>query len=261
MSNNNIVSNMQLGHNKDIKTCNGKIAPVYGQNWSRTKYDVNQTAIDIRQETSKLQYMLDPIYAERCKQCRAEDSGYISKQGISYNSTKPLIDQESELFNMNRVLSRDPNYKYIPECKNCNSNKCKDGLPCGGGFLKDCDKCGPELYNFESCQNKHEYTRLSNPTALLKETGYNRFQPLCLNPQDITRLEHPGEININYRMVVKDNHRPYVPKPLDQTLALPKSSNNLQCYKTDKTCASYTAPLNNMRNMMEGNMFQSKVGI
>ena len=54
----------------------------------------------------------------------------------------------------------------------------------------------------------------------------NRWEWLCLDPQE--RVEIPFDHNINNRILVKDNHRPCIPKPLDQTLAMPRNC-DLKC--------------------------------
>ena len=137
---------------------------------------------------------------------------------------------------MNRKLSRDPNFKFTPHCPNCGSTDCQDGYPCSN--------CTEELFHFPSCGNRREFTRISNPTCTLRETGVNRFQPTYLDHQDPTRWEHPGDIGINYRMVAKDNHVPCIPRPIDQTPALP-TPRALPCKPIIPTCANFTAPLHN----------------
>ena len=229
-----------------------KEIPIFGGNWSRTKYDRGSLELDTRQSTSPLEYSLDPNYAERCNQCRPPGPGWIGKQGVSYDTTAPLVDTESELMNLNRVLTRDPNYKYIPYCPQCGG--CPEGYPCGGGVLKGCETCQPKLFHFPSCDLKFEYTRISNPISTLKETGVNRFQPICLNPQDRSRWEHPGETGINYRMVVKDNHVPCIPYPVDPSPAMPRGG-DIPCELIAPTCSAYTAPLHNYRLNSEGPLF------
>lgn len=220
-----------------------KKTPIYGGNWTRTKYDQGSFTRDTQQATYRINYMLDPNYAEQCKQCRPLD--WIGKQGVSYNNTQPMIDTESDLLNLNRILTRDPNYKYAPNCTNCED--CPEGYPCGAGATNSCKNCQPSLHHFPICDIKHEYTRTSNPSATLKETGVNRFDPICLNPQDRSRWEHPGATGINYRLVVKDNHIPCIPHPIDQTPALPKGG-DLPCELTIPTCSAHIAPMHNYYN-------------
>jgi len=214
--------------------------PTFGQTWTRLKNDQEYMQTDIKQSTAPLGFALDPSYAERCDPCFSSEIGWIGKQGVSYDNKTPIIDTESDLFNLSRPLSKDPQFKYQPKCIT------KDCI----GVIGGCDTCQPNLYHFKECHNKNEYTRLSNPVSTLKETGINRFQPICLNPQDPSRWEHPGEIGINYRMVVKDNHVPCIPHPMDQTCALPKGG-NLPCELIHPTCSAPITPMNNYRKISE----------
>jgi hypothetical protein len=222
-----------------------KKMPIYGGNWSRGKYDRGALEVDTRQATSTLEYRLDPIYAERCNICRAPGPGWIGKQGVSYDTNTPIVDTESELFNLTRVQSNDPNFKYLPYCPNC--GECTEGIPCGSGVVKGCHKCQPKLFHFPACDLKFEYTRISNPTCTLRETGKNRFQPICLNPQDPQRWEHPGEVGINYRMIAKDNHVPCIPYPLDPAPALPRGG-DVPCELITPTCSAHITPMHNYYN-------------
>ena len=91
--------------------------------------------------------------------------------------------------------------------------------------------------NFKDCFFVAEDTRLSNPPSNLRGTGINRFEWLCKNPQN--NIEVPFDYNISNRIVVKDNHRPLIPTPIDQTLSLPKGG-DLPCQKTMAVCSNYT---------------------
>ena len=213
--------------------------PLFNNNWGRSKYDQDYINTDVKQSTAPLEYALDPNYAERCHPCLATEVGWIGKQGVSYDTSRPMVDTESDLFNLTRPLSKDPSHRYKP----CMNDNCI-------GIINGCESCQPRLYNFPDCQIKNESTRISNPGFTLRETGVNRFQPLCLNPQDPSRWEHPGEIGINYRMVVKDNHVPCLPHPIDQSPALPKGG-DLPCELIQPTCNAPIYPLNNYRQQTE----------
>jgi hypothetical protein len=201
------------------------------QNWTRPKNDHDYIEIDNQQSIATLHRTLDPVYTERCEKCLPTEIGFIGKQGISYDSTRPIIDIESELFNLTRPYSKNPKYKYQPKCVNKNCI----------GIINGCDECQSKLHNFPDCKIRHEHTLISNPKSTLKETGINRFQPLCLNPQDPSRWKHPGEIGINYRLVVKDNHVPCIPRIMDQSLFIPKGG-DLPCEKNYQSC---TLPIYN----------------
>jgi hypothetical protein len=66
-----------------------------------------------------------------------------------------------------------------------------------------------------ACMAPTESTRLSNPPCTLKCTGWNRWEWLCYNPQDTAIM--PFDAYINYRIIAKDNHKPCLPVPQDQT--------------------------------------------
>ena len=74
--------------------------------------------------------------------------------------------------------------------------------------------------HFKECvMPTREDTRLSNPPSTLRGTGWNRWEWLCLNPQE--RVLEPFDFNIQTTLVARDNHRPSLPRPVDQTLAFP----------------------------------------
>ncbi len=110
---------------------------------------------------------------------------------------KELIDVDSELMGLTRKASDCPSKQYLPS----------DKPYCRAVPLKECNSLDEEA------------TRISNPPCTLRCRGWNRWEWLCQNPQE--RVEVPFDWNINNRLVVKDNHRPCLPKPIDQTLALP----------------------------------------
>lgn len=111
-----------------------------------------------------------------------------------------IIDVDSELLGLNVKQTNCPSKKYKPSTKPY----------CNLLHTKENDMISPED------------TRLSNPPCTLRGTGWNRWEWLCTDPQD--RAITPFETNINNRIVVKDNHRPCIPKPLDNSLSLPPPS-------------------------------------
>ena len=141
--------------------------------------------------------------------CFSKDPQLIlQRMGASVAKNVPMVDVDSELLNINRKLS------------NCSSNE----------FIPKFDKNGEidntiESVHFKDCNiPTRENTRLSNPPATLRGTGWNRWEWLCENPQ--TRSLIPFDYNINNRLVTKDNHRPLIPRPIDQSVFLPPQNNN-----------------------------------
>jgi hypothetical protein len=108
-----------------------------------------------------------------------------------------LIDVDSELSGLNVKATKCPSKKFIP------SNK-----PfCNFVNMKECSFLSPED------------TKLSNPACTLRGTGWNRWEWLCEDPQ--THVLMPFETGVNNRIVVKDNHRPCIPTPMDVDNSLP----------------------------------------
>ena len=125
----------------------------------------------------------------------------LQKRGVSVSKHYPLIDIDSELIGLNT------------------NNK------------------NHELKHFDDCYIAKEYTRLSNPPCTLRgvENGFNRWEWLCKNPQKNIFREFPH--NVNNRLLVKDNHRPCIPQPIDQTLGLPNINTKLFCEKLTPVCS------------------------
>ena len=189
-----------------------------------------------------------------CEPCYPNDVQVrLQRSGDSLDLSKPMIDIDSELLNITRPKSKCPSRQFVPECEGFTA----DGYPCGQGVVPTCkscvskgcvgmhspDKC-PDQFSgkptsWKDCGMSVEDTRLSNPPCNLRGTGINRWEWLCLNPQD--RVEMPFDYNVSNRIVVKDNHRPCVPTPLDQQNVLPKGG-DLPCEPVVNSCANPTEP-------------------
>jgi hypothetical protein len=114
-----------------------------------------------------------------------------------------LIDVDSELLGLNVKATKCPANKFTPS---------KEPF-CNMVNMKECDFLSPED------------TKISNPPCTLKGTGWNRWEWLCENPQNNVLI--PFETGINNRIVVKDNHRPCIPTPLDVSDSLPCNNDNI----------------------------------
>lgn len=223
--------------------------PKMGGYQQRLKYDLGTFGRDLEQSTAPLERVLDPIFVHPKKMCRAAEVGHLGKVGVSYDTRVPLVDTESELLNLTRPVTKDPNYKYIPQCSSAVSGNdiSQDGT--GTGYPGGCDMVENSAeyhkrFHFPSCSFKREYTRISNPTCTMREIGINRFQPTYLDHQHPTRWENQAEVGINDRMVAKDNHVPCIPVPMDQTAALPVSK-RLPLQETVPVSANPIEPLHN----------------
>jgi hypothetical protein len=123
----------------------------------------------------------------------------MSSTGVSV-CDKDSIDVDSELMGLNVKATKCPSKKYNPNNKFCNLI-----------HMKDCDELSPEE------------TRMSNPPCTLRGTGWNRWEWLCSNPQD--KAITPFQTMINNRMVVKDNHRPQIPTPMNDNMDIMPKDN------------------------------------
>jgi len=165
--------------------------------FSRLNYDQGTYKHNLKQSVGTGDYMLNTPRVE-CQACFAPDpTSRISKYGASLCQDKPLVDVDSELRIITRKASNCPTEKYLPQAKDF----------CITKNLPDCRSI------------PREETRLSNPSCTLRCSGWNRWEWLCQNPQDKALM--PFDFNISNRIVVKDNHRPCIPKPINQAAALP----------------------------------------
>lgn len=222
--------------------------------FNRLKYDNCEVKKYNQESSGPGNYLYNtPIM---CDNCLNDNPRVINqKKGVSLNSNVDWrfyygpVDVESELFNLNRNTSNCPSKKYIP---NCAPNSCSNqGEICGAGVTENCND--PEnplrnpwnrpgdnnLVNFKNCFFPTEDTRLSNPATNLRGTGWNRFNPLCKDPQE--QYTFPGQYMTSTRLVVKDNHRPSVVAPKINDMN--PNEEMKECSKIDSVCGNFTNSL------------------
>ena len=176
-------------------------------------YDVNNYSRDLQATIGQGNYILNNSN-QHCNKCLAAD---IPNSSNGNSTCASCVDVDSELMGLNVKNSKCPSRLYLPS----NDEYCN---------FKD--EAGCPVFTGES-------TRLSNPPCTLRGTGWNRWEWLCLNPQD--KVEMPFDTNISNRIVVKDNHRPCVPTPISAKPCLPKGG-NIPCDKTTNVCSTPTYP-------------------
>lgn len=220
--------------------------------FNRLNYDTGTYTQELNQSVGPGAYQLGqpPISCNPCYQPNptvglGSQGDSVGSRGDNQRSNKYRIDIDSELLGITRKSTRDPEKKYLASCPD---NVCTSGEICGQGVVGKCDKKGLKKgqrytddsnHHLPDCFFPKEYTRISNPPCNLRSTGWNRFEWLCRNPQE--RVEIPFDYNISNRIIVKDNHRPCIPSPIDPTLALPKGG-ALPCEQTEPSCSTYTNP-------------------
>ena len=109
----------------------------------------------------------------------------LQKMGASINQNMSLIDTESDLYNIVRVNTKDPNKKYIPD-----ENKKIDYLDLKDGFFQE------------------ESTLLTNPPFELKGLTKNRFYTLFHDPQKTAIApEYVGRIGTDTYSTILDDYK------------------------------------------------------
>tara|TARA_B110000261_G_C13040485_1_gene340109 strand:+ start:330 stop:929 length:600 start_codon:yes stop_codon:yes gene_type:complete len=167
--------------------------------FTRLPYDTCSYVYDVDQSMKIGEYNLNtPINNDQT--FYPNPSVPLNKYGGSV--CENTIDVDSELMGLNVKHTKCPSKKYKPTTT---------------PFCK-------LVHMKESDHISSEETRMSNPPCTLRGTGWNRWEWLCSNPQDTAIT--PFETNINNRIVVKDNHRPCIPNPMDQSLSLPDECNS-----------------------------------
>ena len=180
--------------------------------------------------------------ANSCIPCLPNDPRLIAQsQGVSISKNTSLIDIDSELIGISRNLTRCPDRKYIPDQNasfqgGAQSGKVRNGCQPTDKLCID----NTQVMNFNDCGLFTEDCRLSNPPATLRGTGWNRWEWLCRDPQD--RVTEPFDFQINTKILSKDNHRPCIPRPIDQYLSYPIPNNTPICETSVPVCHAPTMP-------------------
>ena len=169
--------------------------------WSRPRYDDCTYKHRLAETISPGEYMTQT--PRSCDNCVYYAPGVLLDKKGTTISDKELIDIDSELMGITRKYSQCPADKYIP----------------GQSFCKMDSSAMEECYDLTP-----EPTLISNPKCTNKEVTVNRWEWLCQNPQNKALMSF--DYQINNRLVVKDNHRPHLERPLDQSGLLPPTCNS-----------------------------------
>jgi len=184
--------------------------------FNRLSYDTCEAKVAVKESVGVGQYQLNtPVLYNSCYQVNPQ---IITQKGsVSMNANADWrffagpIDVESDLFNINRIATNCPSGKYEPKCNNCGI--VMSGQPCGQGVSLSCTNCSPkgamcnqDLINMTECAFPVDDTRLSNPPSTLRGTGWNRFNPLCIDPQ--ANIFFPVVLDLNTRNMFRDNFKP-----------------------------------------------------
>jgi hypothetical protein len=227
---------------------------MFNPNDTRMKYDNSSYQEELKRTIYPGIYQLNSPYND-CSDCNqfVPNDPFIRYQNYSHNtcSMTKAIDDNSELNGLN--------YK---------NSKCNKDAYSPNSYIST--GCIPKITNdIRKCSTPTESCRLSNPPCTLKETGINRFEPLCWNPQD-KALENFDRIGINYRMVAKDNHTPLIEKPDENNKFFPNKNvnvnneNNLKQWSTiNQNNNNYSPgyPYNNPNYLLNCNRNLASCGV
>ena len=187
---------------------------------TRLNYDSCSYKEKLKRTVGPGLYQLEAPYND-CLDCSrdipADPSLRYQSYGHNTCSMKNAIDDSSELLGLN--------YKNTK----CNANEYIPGKyqPSGCNIRGNTEP--------RACTAPQEDTRLSNPPCTLKETGINRWEWLCFDPQE-RAIEGFDRVPVNYRMVAKDNHTPCIEEPLDQSVFHPKQEATVNKLDSWKDC-------------------------
>jgi hypothetical protein len=172
---------------------------------SQLKYDNCAYTHQLKESISPGDYMLQT--PRPCQPCFVAAPG-IMIGGFGASLCENLIDVDSELMNLTRKASDCPSKKYLPGATQAVCGKVTNFKECAEDL---------KVANFLT----REDTLISNPRCTNKERSVNRWEWLCRDPRDKAIVPFPWFVA--NRIVVKDAHRPLMPTPIDQSVAMPSA--------------------------------------
>jgi hypothetical protein len=178
--------------------------------FAKLSYDNCAYTTDLKESLKPGEYMLNTPKND-CDSNTFFDSPYIrlGKTGVATCKNKELVDVHSELLGLNMKAVKCPEKRSF-----------------------DSDYCDNKQLQIENNTfMDSEDTKMSNPPCTLRGTGWNRWEWLHTDPQEKAIV--PFNINMDNRIIVKDNHRPCVPTLSDKDASLPEAFGDDSCY-TDK---------------------------
>ena len=225
--------------------------------FNRLNFDTCQYEQTIHESIAPGDYMLETP-PNGCEHCYPwAPTVRLQYGGDSINTTKPLVDTHSELLNINKRASKCAQNKWISQnlenssnfnartnriLKNKYPTESFTNPPMGNNR---CNSKDNTLTHWKDCFHHSVESRYSHPASTLRGTGFDRWEWLCFNPQEKASI--PFDCYIPNRIVVKDNHRPCIPKPIDHRPLLPVETHQ-SCEETIPVCAAPTHPLSNTCN-------------
>lgn len=171
--------------------------------YTRKIYDENSYKKELQESTEPGRYSLleDSTYNNQtCFQETPEIHSGLGQFRISQQND--MVNAESDLFNLIRKDSKDPKQHY-PYIKKEYSNP-------------------PKIETCTSTDLSRKYPLLEAPVFKREQSIHvPRFESLCLNPQDMSRIRSNTYIGLNSRLFFRDNHKTKKPVLKEQKSTLP----------------------------------------
>ena len=161
--------------------------------FTRQLYDANAYKQDLTEWTGPGKYYLMPTSTHLGSDTCFQEIPEMHAANKQYKISSPhdMVNIESDLFNLNRLNSKDQFQKY-PFIKPTYKNP--------PGPLPVC--CGSTT-NFAIRYPKLEGSQYNRE----QEIHVPRFESLCLNPQQLSRIRSNNVIGLNTRLFNRDRHR------------------------------------------------------
>lgn len=171
--------------------------------FTSTRYDPCELDKKLQESQAPGRWLIDPTVAESQESCFQQTSPFMHNP-FKNAVPKERIDQENDLRNQTRVLSKCPQ-EYYPKNSTNNVN-----------------------FSFENCKSDFltpEYTRVNKSCNIFSGININRFNPLCDDIQDANKIQNNSYIGINSRLTVKDAHTEIEDKKRNAQLSIERLKN------------------------------------
>ena len=182
--------------------------------FTQSIYDPGAYAKELDESMYPGQYKLMPDAVQRETACF--DVSSVGR-GVPRQlmKIKDVVDSESDVFNLKRKYSRDPDLKYLP-----NDSVSRPAIP-----ISQC-----------STSNSYIHSRLDDPLFKREQqVQIKRFESLCIDPQHLSRIRDNSFIGRNTRLFERDMYQPSIPTPLASSNSVESFSSTLQPIKCS-TC-------------------------
>ena len=175
--------------------------------YTRKIYDENAYKKELQESTEPGRYSLLEDSSYNNQTCFQETPEIHSGLGqFRISDTTDMVNAESDLFNLIRKDSKDPQTQFP--------------------YVKKEYQNAPKIDTCKKTDLSRQYPLLEAP-AFKREQSVHvpRFDSLCLNPQDMSRIRANSYIGLNSRLFFRDNHKTQKPVLKEQTKVLPQGGN------------------------------------